>query len=304
MMPFREILSRGQFLTIAHRGASGSAPENTSEAFELALRQGMDALEVDVHLTADDHVVVMHDASVDRTTDGAGEIRSMPLAAIRRLDAGRWFGEQWRGARVPTLEDVIARFGDRALLDIELKGGVTVHDPRTGATVPPPLPALRPRAVWFDRRNYVSEVPEVAIRLADRTLESAARLGALDRISLSSFGADVLLWIREHAPEVPTQLIVVAPAIAEDCSFAQEAGFRVVSPQNYAATEPNVAEAHRRGLAVFIWERNDEAAMSRLIDLGADAVKTDYPDRLSAVLKRRTASPPLQSPGRARSGPS
>lgn len=304
MTPFRDILRGRQFLTIAHRGASGSAPENTIEAFELALRQGMDALEVDIHLTADDHVVVMHDASVDRTTDGAGEIRSMPLAAIRRLDAGRWFGEQWRGARVPTLEEVIARFADRALLDIELKGGVTVHDPRAGAAVPPPPPALRPRAVWFDRRNYVSEVPAVAIRLADRTLEGAARLGALDRISLSSFGADVLLWIREHAPELPTQLIVVAPDIAEDCSFAQEAGMSVVSPQTYAATEANVAEAHRRGLAVFIWERNDEAAMSRLIDLGADAVKTDYPDRLSAVLKRRTASAPLQSPGRAISGPS
>src|SRR5262247_3042575 len=98
------------FLIIAHRGASSYAPENTIAAFDLALQMGAHHLELDVHLTCDDHLVVIHDDAVDRTTNGTGPVASQTLAVLQMLDAGAWFGEAFAGARIPTLADVLTRY--------------------------------------------------------------------------------------------------------------------------------------------------------------------------------------------------
>ena len=111
------------FLIIAHRGASSYAPENTIAAFDLALQMGASHLELDVHLTHDDHLVVIHDDTVDRTTNGTGPV------ADQTLDAGAWFGEAFAEARIPTLADVLTRYQGRAHLHIELKGH-TPHLPQ------------------------------------------------------------------------------------------------------------------------------------------------------------------------------
>ena len=118
----------------AHRGASGFAPENTLAAFRLAERLGAPALELDVHLTADGVPVVLHDDSLDRTTDGRGQVQRLSLAAVRAVDAGRWFAPAFAGERVPTLEEVLAWVGDRLRLNIEIK---------TGAAAEAILPLLR-----------------------------------------------------------------------------------------------------------------------------------------------------------------
>lgn len=131
MLSFREGLRSRRFLVVAHRGASGYAPENTLEAFDLACTLGADVIELDVHLTRDDEVVVMHDERVDRTTTGRGEIRSMMLADVRAMDAGSWFGTQFQGVRVPTLTEVLERFLGRVLIDIELKGATEHADAST-----------------------------------------------------------------------------------------------------------------------------------------------------------------------------
>lgn len=107
---------------IAHRGASDKAPENTLIAFERALEQGADAVECDVHLSGDGVVVVIHDETVDRTTDGSGEVAAMSLEELRRLDAGSWKHSRYSGQRIPTLQEVIEFVGDRAQLFVELKG--------------------------------------------------------------------------------------------------------------------------------------------------------------------------------------
>src|SRR5262245_39778718 len=117
------------FLIIAHRGASSYAPENTMAAFDLALQMGACHLELDVHLTRDDHLIVIHDDTVDRTTSGTGPVATQTLAALQTLDAGAWFGEAFAGARIPTLADVLTRYQGRAHLHIELKGH-TVHLPQ------------------------------------------------------------------------------------------------------------------------------------------------------------------------------
>src|SRR5712691_12051383 len=113
--------SSQDFLIIAHRGASSYAPENTIAAFDLALQMGARHLELDVHLTCDDYLIVIHDDTLDRTTNGTGPVASQTLAALQTLDAGAWFGEAFAGARIPTLADVLTRYHGRAYLHIELK---------------------------------------------------------------------------------------------------------------------------------------------------------------------------------------
>ena len=104
----QHLLPQG-FLVIAHRGASSYAPENTMAAFDLALQMGAGHLELDVHLTRDDHLVVIHDDTVDRTTNGTGTVAGQTLAALQVLDAGAWFGEAFVGASIPTLAGVLTR---------------------------------------------------------------------------------------------------------------------------------------------------------------------------------------------------
>lgn len=113
---------------IAHRGASGAAPENTLASFRAALETGATALELDVHRTADGEIVVIHDATVDRTTDGAGRVSEMTLDAIRRLDAGSWRGPEFAGERVPTLAEVCRLARGRAFLFVELKADGIADD--------------------------------------------------------------------------------------------------------------------------------------------------------------------------------
>ncbi len=260
-MTFRDILRSRTFLTVAHRGASAYAPENTLEAFDLAVAQGADVIELDVHLARDNEIVVMHDARVDRTTNGRAEIRTLTLAEIRSWDAGAWFGEQWRGVRVPTLGEVLDRFAARVLIDIELKAGITMDHP--------------------------TEDPGVTIPLARRVVETVRQAGALSRVVISGFGATALAWVRATWPDVVTQWSVVSTDISADAAFAARAGFDVISPQTDAATAANVAVAHQVGLAVHIYAGDDEDMMARLLDLGVDAVKTGRPDRLRALVAAR-----------------
>jgi glycerophosphoryl diester phosphodiesterase len=102
-------------LVIAHRGFSGAAPENTLPAFRKALGAGCDGLELDLRLTREGKVAILHDATVDRTTNGSGKVRSMTMTRLRRLDAGAWFDAPFRGARIPTLEEIL-RLGRRCEL--------------------------------------------------------------------------------------------------------------------------------------------------------------------------------------------
>ena len=113
---------------IAHRGASGSAPENTVAAFERAIRIGVDAIEIDVHGTSDGRVVVIHDATLDRTTDRRGLVRQQTLDQIRNADAGTWFGREFKGAQIPLLEEAIEAYTKGpawASFEEDIKGTLT-----------------------------------------------------------------------------------------------------------------------------------------------------------------------------------
>ena len=115
-------------LVVGHRGASGRAPENTLASFEQAIAIGVDAIELDVHLSRDGHLVVIHDQNLARTTNGHGLVHEHSLAELRALDAGGWFDRAFAGERIPTFEEVLERIGTRVPLQVEIKGrteGVT-----------------------------------------------------------------------------------------------------------------------------------------------------------------------------------
>jgi len=114
-------------LVIAHRGASTAAPENTIAAFERAITDGADAIELEVHLSRDDHPVIIHDDTLERTTNGSGPVRGHTMRELKRLDAGAWRGPAFAGQRLQTLQEVLERFRGRTRFWIELKGGSDLY---------------------------------------------------------------------------------------------------------------------------------------------------------------------------------
>ena len=123
-MPFdslHDAFASGETLVFGHRGALAHAPQNTLAAFELAAQQGAQGIELDVQLSKDGQLVVIHDYSVDATTDGQGKVAEMTLAQLKQLDAGSWFAPDFAGERIPTLDEVFAAVGDKLLINVEIK---------------------------------------------------------------------------------------------------------------------------------------------------------------------------------------
>ena len=160
-------LESDRCLVIAHRGASAAAPENTLAAFRLAADLGADAVELDVRRTVDGQLVVIHDASVDRTTDGTGRVAALTLDQLRRFDAGRKFGPPFRGERIPLLSKVFEALGGRLLVDVEVKAAGV----------------------------------EAAL------LDLIKKMQMVDSVLISSFDAQVVAHVRDLAPEMPAGLL-------------------------------------------------------------------------------------------------
>lgn len=253
-------------LVIAHRGGRRLAPENTLPAFEAALAAGADVLEMDVHATADGALVVMHDHTVDRTTDGMGEIAALRLDEIRALDAGYGFspdrGETFpwrgRGVRVPTFDEVLAAF-PAVPLTVEIK-------PTDPAVVPLVVAAL-------DRAGARGRV---AIGALDVGVMQAFRAAAPD-VATGMALPEVVAWIT--LPPGPMARVWDPPGHVFQVPMAQ-AGFELVT----AAT---VAHAHRHGVVMHVWTINDAETMGALLDLGVDGIMTDDPALLRAVVDGR-----------------
>src|SRR5262245_36831232 len=156
-------------LVVGHRGASGRAPENTLASFEQAIAIGVDAIELDVHLSRDGHLVVIHDQNLARTTNGRGLVHEHRLAELQALDAGSWFDAAFAGERIPAFEEVLERIGRRVPLQIEIKG-------RTGGVTEATIAALKVHgllATSMVTSFHLDLLPRV------RALVPAVQIGAL-----------------------------------------------------------------------------------------------------------------------------
>jgi glycerophosphoryl diester phosphodiesterase len=246
-----------------HRGASGTMPENTLPSFSEALAAGADRLELDVHLSADEEVIVLHDPYLDRTTDGQGPAARLRLAELRELDAGYQFQSadgafpfRGRRIRIPTFAEVLTHFS-KIPLNIELK----VDEPVLVAAVKRLL----------DRHDAVA-----------RVLLAAEHQSLMDRI-------------RVAMPEVLTGMCT-----NEVLEFwgnggnpnYQSRGYALQIPVTYAGipiiTQQFVDIAHAAKMEVHAWVINDEAEMRQLVDIGVDGIMTDFPHLAAKVLGRNT----------------
>jgi glycerophosphoryl diester phosphodiesterase len=234
---------------IAHRGASGYAPENTLAAFRRAIALGVSFIETDLHLTRDAHFVALHDESVNRTTTGQGPIQTMTLAEVRRLDAGSWFGSEFMGERVPTLLEI---------LEFARKNDVVFYL------------ELKPNGFWGGEHALIS-----ALRDA----------GQIARVVIISFDPGILEGLRRFEPTLMTGLLFDHQT--ED-AFAQTLaiGARQIAMRGDLVTPNFLREAHQRDLQVVCWTVNNPAHMRLLASAGVDGIMSDYPDRLLSAVKK------------------
>jgi glycerophosphoryl diester phosphodiesterase len=260
MNPLLDLTARP---VIAHRGASGSAPENTLEAFELAVRQGADAFELDVRLTADGIPVVLHDPTLQRTTGRQGSVAGQTLAQLREADAGARFSPEggrsfpFRGAGVviPTLAEVLEAFPDTPLL-------VDIKESRARAAVRQLL--LEKHAAG---RCVVASEETAALALFDAT--QFTRAASPREISQLYWGS------------ILRRISLAAPSPAGECPYQA-----LSVPVRYRGltipTPSFVAAARRRGCPVHVWTVNDAALAQRLWRDGVAGIVTNFPDRMRA----------------------
>ena len=231
-------------LNIAHRGASGTFPENTVSAFQAAVEAGADMCELDVQLSRDGAVVVIHDDTVERTTDGIGEVAELTLEEIKRLDAGAKFkGGPFKGAQIPTLDEVFSATSGKCGLNIELKAGGLEHQ--------------------------VAQIMQARNALSD-SIVSSFDWEYLKKIQQLNFNIRVGLL----AEEKPVELMMNAVAMR---AYSINPRWDMVTPDLCKA-------AHERGLKLYTWTVDADARMRALIESGVDGIMTNYPERLRTVV--------------------
>ncbi len=233
---------------IAHRGASGGAPENTLAAFTRAVELGAPFIETDLHLTRDARFVAIHDATLERTTNGRGSVHEFSLAELRELDAGHWFDRQFMGQRIPTLEEILSFSREHDIvfyLEIKYDAAWGMHHALVAAL-----------------QNAQNTARTVVISFDPSTL------GALRRLDPSIM---IGLLFDKDRPEL--------------VKSALDVGARQICPRFSFTTPQLVEEAHRSDLHVAVWTVNKAEDMRGMISAGVDGIMTDFPDRLRAVVE-------------------
>ncbi len=258
---------KSKFLVFAHRGGGGVFPENTLLAFEDSAKLGVDFLELDVHSTKDGTLVVMHDGSIDRTTDGRGKVSDFTLAELKKFDAGYLF-----------TNDNNATFPFRGK-------GITI-------------PTLQEIFDAFPQMKFNIEPKQATPSIITPLCEMIRQHKMTDRIIVGSFRQTAIDEFRAACPEVATS---ASPAEVSEFLAMQKTGIAdSYSPPFQALQVPAnasflnvvnkdfVTAAHNQNIQVHVWTINDEDEMKKLIDFGVDGIMTDYPDKLLKIVRQNT----------------
>jgi glycerophosphoryl diester phosphodiesterase len=240
------------FLVIGHRGAAGLAPEHTRPSFERALEIGVDMIELDVQLSRDGYLVVIHDRDLKRTTGETGAVRERTLDELKGLDTGSWFAQEFRGEPLLTLDQVFELVAKRACLNVEIKS---------------------PRPDWEATADALASLLE--------------KLGRVEDTVVSSFEMGALASLRRRLPRAAIGVLWQGLDPAPAWTWATELQAVSVHPFTSAVNDEMVSFAHQRGLRVHAWTVNDEAEMERLAAAGIDGIISDFPDRVRRVRERR-----------------
>lgn len=233
----------------AHRGSAGTHPENTLAAFRAAAALPIDGVELDVHLTKDGEVVVIHDEKINRTTDGKGYVKDLTLEELQQYDAGSWFSEEWSGERVPTLDEVFEIYEDTShRLNIEIKSDIFPYD-----------------------------------GLVEKVLTIANNRGMADRLLLSSFNHEDVRYI---CRETEVKSAMLASQIYVDIyDYARVIGTKQIHVSLPGAFRKMTTDALMKGAIVYVYTVNKLEYAEQLKQIGVHGIFTDYPERMLEALK-------------------
>jgi len=237
-------------LNIAHRGASGHAPENTLTAFQLAVQMGAHMVEMDLRQSLDGELVVIHDRSLLRTTGKRRIVSRLPLKSLKALDAGSWFGGDYRGEPIPALGEVMNLFGMRVRLNVEIK-----------------------KVLGSYRGMEKSLVG---------CLENNPYQG---NILVSSRDTSILQRIKKLRHDVPIGYIFKRESPEKVVRKASRLRAVSIHGKARSLSEEHIRWAHSEGFKIYVYTINEEEAMRHWIALGVDGIITNYPDRLQTVLR-------------------
>lgn len=250
MLDFKAVYT-GNMLVFGHRGAKAYAPMNTLPAFELALQQGAQGIELDVHRSKDGHAVICHDFTVDATTNGTGFVTQMTLAELKALDAGSWFAPTFTGVQIPTLDEVFEAVGQQLIVNVEIK------------------------SMDIETTDGVEQVVADCIR----------RHNMVDRVIVSSFNPHTLIRFRQIAPEIAIGFLHMASAGMPTAEVMARHAYEAFHPYYQDITPELVAQTHAAGRVLNTWTVNDPDDALRLRDWGVDCVITDNPDIILQALR-------------------
>lgn len=242
-------------LLIAHRGYKAKYPENTMAAFKAVMAFGSPMIELDVTLTRDRKIVVIHDETLERTTNGWGKVQEHTFDELRCLDAGSWFSPEFKGEKLPSLEEVFDLCAGKILVNVEIK----------------------PEA-------YEEPMPVDAIEI--KVLEMVREYSMTDSVIISSFKEDVIRRISMMNVEKP-RLAILSEKTLDDpfLDFMVDCGVFSYNPDHRTLTKEEVEKVHNKGLNVFTYTVNTIKDAKRCFDMGVDGVFTDDPMLLKDAMK-------------------
>ena len=235
----------------AHRGASAYAPENTLEAFRLAMEQGADGIELDVQMTKDGELVVIHDETIDRVSNGNGAVRDYTLEELKQFSVSNHF-EQYPDVKIPTLREVLELIKPGTMeINIELKTGI----------------------YWYPQ-------------IEQKVLELVKEEGMEERIIYSSFNHYSVQKIRELSPEAETAYLI-GDVMLDVADYTRNTGIKGLHPALFHVKMADFLKEYKEsGIALRVWTVNDKDQIRWLIDEGVDAVITNYPDTALTVRRQ------------------
>lgn len=260
IIPLLIVIVPAQPMVIAHRGAMGYAPENTISAFKLAIELGANALELDLRQTKDSIPVVLHDATINKTTNGNGNVNIFNFADLKKLDAGSWFDKKFSGEKIPSLKEVIDVLNDSTILIIEFKEGNETY------------PGIEERVVKLVKENAIES-----------------------RTIFKSFDPNVLKRLRAIEPDIPLCYVyavripwlgmIVDRGVTFGSVYNIDAEY--LQPHRFFLSKSFVTDAQSKGFKIISWGVNSLEAITESLDYAVEGIETDYPDLVLRIINSR-----------------
>lgn len=232
---------------VAHRGATGYAPENTIAAFDKGVEMKADYIEIDVQRSKDGKLVIIHDTTVDRTTDGTGSVKDLTFEQLRSLDAGSWKGEEFKGEKIPTFDEILDTYHGKVGILIELKA-----------------PEL-----------YPGIEAQVAQELIERNLDKPQN----EKIIIQSFNFESMKITNSLLPKVPIGVLTSNRAHTTEQALQEFATYAdYFNPSYGIVSKELVDQVHALGMKIQSWTVRSQEAADFLLEMNVDGIITDYPD--------------------------